>query len=214
MTANQVETTKNAPLGRRERKRLEIRAALTRAAFDLFAERGFDNVTVVEISERADFDPSTFFRHFGSKEAVLFTNLIDYIELVQPTLLARPADEALFDSVAATASELIRRVPFDLEQESLRVRLTAESASMHAQALVYRQMLLQHFTAAVAARLGVDPLRDPRPGFVAEIWLTAAEWYRDRALATGKPPKSGQKAIDETLKLIRQHVRVIGVDPD
>jgi AcrR family transcriptional regulator len=65
-------------LGRRDRKRLETRKGLAAVALELFAERGFDAVTVNDIADRADVDPSTFYRHFGSKEAVVFSDLGDW----------------------------------------------------------------------------------------------------------------------------------------
>jgi AcrR family transcriptional regulator len=42
------------------------------AALDLFAERGYENTTVIEIAERAGLTKSTFFRHFPDKREVLF----------------------------------------------------------------------------------------------------------------------------------------------
>ena len=42
------------------------------AALDLFAERGYENPTVIEIAERAGLTKSTFFRHFPDKREVLF----------------------------------------------------------------------------------------------------------------------------------------------
>lgn len=42
------------------------------AALDLFAERGYENTTVIEIAERAGLTKSTFFRHFQDKREVLF----------------------------------------------------------------------------------------------------------------------------------------------
>ncbi|MFD2416623.1 TetR/AcrR family transcriptional regulator [Amycolatopsis pigmentata] len=52
------------------------------AALELFAERGYENTTVVEIAERAGLTKSTFFRHFPDKREVLFggdtmSNLVD-----------------------------------------------------------------------------------------------------------------------------------------
>lgn len=64
-------------LGRRARKKLATRDSLRDAALDLMADRAFASVTVEEICERADVAPSTFFRHFPTKEDVVLTDLAD-----------------------------------------------------------------------------------------------------------------------------------------
>ena len=63
--------TPTAPLGRRERKKLEVRARIYAAARELFATQGFDATTVDEIAHTADVAPATFFNHFHSKQALL-----------------------------------------------------------------------------------------------------------------------------------------------
>lgn len=58
-------------MGRRERKAAETRLKLFRSALRLFAERGFQNVTVEDITEAADVGKGTFFNYFKSKDHVL-----------------------------------------------------------------------------------------------------------------------------------------------
>jgi AcrR family transcriptional regulator len=57
--------------GRRERKAAETRRTLFRAALKLFSERGFNNVTVEDITEAADVGKGTFFNYFPTKDHVL-----------------------------------------------------------------------------------------------------------------------------------------------
>lgn len=57
--------------GRRARKAAEMRDRIFRAAIELYAERGLANVTVEQITERADVGKGTFFNYFTNKEAIL-----------------------------------------------------------------------------------------------------------------------------------------------
>ena len=58
-------------MGRRQRRAAETRVRLFRCALQLFAERGFPNVTVEDITETADVGKGTFFNYFASKDHVL-----------------------------------------------------------------------------------------------------------------------------------------------
>ena len=66
-----MESEERSPLGRRERRRLEVRARVLEAATALFEERGYDATTVSDICERADIAYGTFFNHFPEKQDVL-----------------------------------------------------------------------------------------------------------------------------------------------
>ncbi|MCZ6465106.1 MAG: TetR family transcriptional regulator [Proteobacteria bacterium] len=61
-----------APASRRARKKERTRREIYSAAMQLFAERGFDEVTLEQICEAADVARGTFFLHFPSKSALLF----------------------------------------------------------------------------------------------------------------------------------------------
>jgi AcrR family transcriptional regulator len=56
---------------RRQRRGTEIRKRLFRAALDLFAERGFADTTVEDITNAADVGKGTFFNYFPSKDHLL-----------------------------------------------------------------------------------------------------------------------------------------------
>jgi AcrR family transcriptional regulator len=58
-------------MGRRQRKREETRTRIFEQAMRLFAERGFVNTPVEEITEAADVAKGTFFNYFPTKEAIL-----------------------------------------------------------------------------------------------------------------------------------------------
>jgi AcrR family transcriptional regulator len=64
------------------------RNALTNALIELTLEKGYDAVTVRDLSERASIGYATFFRHFSDKDAlladVLEGTLNDILELIQP----------------------------------------------------------------------------------------------------------------------------------
>ena len=65
-------STKTPPrAGRRERHRTETRDRLYRSALALFAERGFLETTVEDITEAADVGKGTFFNYFPTKEHIL-----------------------------------------------------------------------------------------------------------------------------------------------
>ncbi len=66
-----IHPARNLALGRRERRKQEVRARILCVARELFAKHGFEATTVDEIARAADVVPATFFNHFQSKQALL-----------------------------------------------------------------------------------------------------------------------------------------------
>ena len=59
------------PPGRRQRRSADIRDRLFRSALELFAQKGFAETTVEDITEAADVGKGTFFNYFPSKDHIL-----------------------------------------------------------------------------------------------------------------------------------------------
>src|SRR4051812_5114777 len=87
------------PAGRRAQKKNRTRHDLMAAANRLFAEQGFDETTTEHIAEAADVSQRTFFRHFPSKEAVLYGDTDDLREQMRRALDLRPRDEPVLVAV-------------------------------------------------------------------------------------------------------------------
>src|SRR5271169_6716594 len=56
---------------RRSRRSAELKERLFRAALSLFAQKGFAETTVVDITNTADVGKGTFFNYFPSKDHIL-----------------------------------------------------------------------------------------------------------------------------------------------
>jgi AcrR family transcriptional regulator len=90
-----------------DRKRRRAKEAIRRAALELFSERGFDAVSVTDIAQRAEVGRTTFFRYFGDKQEVLFS---DPAEAVAEASQRPTAPEEPIGSLLAAALAAARRL--------------------------------------------------------------------------------------------------------
>ncbi|HWY43475.1 MAG TPA: TetR family transcriptional regulator [Candidatus Sulfotelmatobacter sp.] len=71
-TSHPYDSNLNLPVAsRRERRSAETRERLFRSALQLFAQKGFEETTVEDITEAADVGKGTFFNYFPSKDHIL-----------------------------------------------------------------------------------------------------------------------------------------------
>lgn len=170
--------------GLRERRKALTAAELEAAAYRLFGERGFDNVTVDDIAAEADVSRRTFFRYFASKEDVLLADHFVQLARLREAMAARPKDEPIITALRNAVLSLTSDFEERKEKVILRARLMRDTPSLQARSLVHQQLWENAMQEMVAERLGVDPVKDLRPGVVAAaalaamrvaftIWLTA-----------------------------------------
>jgi AcrR family transcriptional regulator len=85
--------------GLRERKKAETRRELMYVAIRLFAERGFDHVTVEDITAEANVSPSTFFRYFDSKAGAVYGLAGHRLDELSAVIEQRPPKASVLDVV-------------------------------------------------------------------------------------------------------------------
>ncbi len=107
-------TVQPVPAGLRRRKRERTADRIYSAAVRLFTERGFENVTVQDITDAAHVGKGTFFNYFPTKEAVLNRFLEEYGEDVREFAEALPPGLDPGESLGALVAFLGSRILEDV----------------------------------------------------------------------------------------------------
>ena len=138
-------TIVEAPLGRREKRKQEIRARIEDAAYRLFKLQGVEETSIEQICVEADVARRTFYGHFANKHALLGGLGISRIyNQTEPMLRQLMADQsttrgrlaAMIDYIASNFStyqeidlQLILIAPSTLAENTEQQREIGNSAS-------------------------------------------------------------------------------------
>lgn len=98
----------------------DTREVIREAAFRLFAIQGYEVTTVDEIVREAGAARSTFFRLYGSKEAVVFPDHDRLLQLVEARLRSATAGSA--ESALDSVADAVKVVLFHYVAEGARAR--------------------------------------------------------------------------------------------
>lgn len=142
--------------GLRERKKARTRRTIQEQALRLFAEQGYDATTVEQIAEAAEVSPSTFFRYFPTKEAVVLQD--DYDALLRTALAEQPADAPLGVVLRGTFRDAFARIPREEQDEILtRARLQISIPALRARTLDNLLGTVDALSESLALRYGREP---------------------------------------------------------
>lgn len=171
--------------GRRSRKKNRTRTDLIEAGARLFAANGFDETTTNDIAESADVSQRTLFRHFPTKESLLYGDMDELRTELGEAFAARPDGEPVLTSVREAMLSLADNFNRNRERRLLQGRLAAAypSVSAYSRATVQAEWERAIITAAAHA-MGVDPTDDPRPEIIAGATMSAIR-HATRQWTTG-----------------------------
>lgn len=189
--------TEQAPL--RERKRRRAQEAIVDAAFGLFAERGFADVTVTEIAERAEVGRTTFFRYFGDKQEVLFADEQNLVEQLHQWGGERPRQPPTFrealDQARAALAALCAAVTADARRYRLHERLVADNPELHDRG----ERKLLRLTEEMATILRAQGVAPREATLAAHLALAC---YRAGKTTAGTNPHALGQAVDQSFDLL------------
>jgi len=146
----------------RDRKRRRAEEAIRRAALELFSERGYDQVSVTEIAERAEVGRTTFFRYFGDKQEVLFPDpRQESAEAVagvgRPATAIGSSLPAALRSVRALVTAFVGHITADPVDYDRHQRLVRQNPELYARSLVKQRGYADLLTAQLRG-WGADPV--------------------------------------------------------
>ncbi|HEY0936765.1 MAG TPA: TetR family transcriptional regulator [Trebonia sp.] len=175
------------------------RERLAGAAFALFDERGYEQTTVDDITERAGLGRTTFFRHYRSKEDVIFPDhdmLLAQVGERLRTSSHRTALAAVSDAVRLVLRHYIDEGDVARHRYALTSRVPALRDREIASVARYQRLFREFIASWMADTAEPDPLR-------AELMaaaVVAAHNYVLRRWLRGESPDPADE-VDAALSL-------------
>jgi AcrR family transcriptional regulator len=153
-------------LGLRERKKQRTRQHIADTARRLFAERGFERVTVAQIAREAEVAPATVFNYFPAKEDLFYSRLEAFEERLLGAIRARDPQQSVLAAFGAFLfgqdGVLAMRSPGgeDAATEQIRTitRVITESPALLARERQVFDDYARTLGALLAEETGEDPV--------------------------------------------------------
>jgi AcrR family transcriptional regulator len=186
-------------MGLRERKKRQTRQLIAETAWRLFADRGFDRVTVAEVARHAQVAVATVFNYFPTKEDLFYDRLEAFGEHLVDAVATRPAGApalAAFRGALLESGGLLAQVEAGDPQALERLRTVNRVIAASPSLLAREQQAINRTAAALAALLAADtgaPQGDPDAQVAANalvgVQRALVDYTRRRVLADEDPAR-------------------------
>jgi mycofactocin system transcriptional regulator len=176
-----VLTTKTAEVagGRRGRPPGTSRRELELIALRLFTEQGFDNTTIEQIAAEAGVSKRTFFRYFGSKTSVLWSEFDHEVDVIRAALAGVPAGVPMMDAIRRAVVAANHYGPQDVPELRMRMNLIGNVPALQSSAAVHYDAWERAISDFAATRTG-QPADSLYPLAVGRATLAACRAAYDR----------------------------------
>jgi len=182
--------------GLRERKKQQTRLLIAHAARRLFAERGFEAVTVAEVARAAEVSEATVFNYFPTKEDLFYSGLEAFEEELLSTIRQREPGESILAAfgrfVLAPRGLLAARDAEAVERLAAISRVISDSPAL----LAREQQIFAGYTASLAALIAEETgaeADDVEPWVVANAMMgvhrALVHYTRGQIVAGSRNPR-------------------------
>jgi len=127
----------------RQRKKDATHQAISDAAWDLFAEKGYEETSVNDIAERANVAPRTFFRYFPTKEDVVYPEFEEMLQVVRDEFFQRPSDEPVMTSLITSMERMSQTMTASSLRNQQRLMMLKRSPELSISDYLRRRMTSQ-----------------------------------------------------------------------
>lgn len=183
----------------RDAHKSRTRRAIEDAAWALFAERGYDGVTLAEVAEAAGVGLRTVFRYFPRKDLLLDGDEVEMRAAVAAALAVVPTGTPLSVMLRHAAREAVCARSLDCERERLRAALARTTPAIAARELTRDAERTALLASELTRRLGAGP-EDLRPAVLAGAVTGAIRGAQQRWLE--RPDLDPAALVDEALEML------------
>jgi len=158
--------------GLRELHKQQTQQLISDAASSLFAERGFDGVTVAEVARAAGVSEMTVFNHFPTKEDLFFAKMEFFEERLLDAVRGRATGVSALEAFRRPVVDGCRKLGENANAERIARAASLIGASPPLQ--VREREIVARFTDLLAALLAIEtgkPPDDVEPRAVADALM-------------------------------------------
>ena len=184
-------------MGLRELKKEQTRQLIADTAWQLFADRGFDKVSVAEVARAAQVAEATVFNYFPSKEDLFYSRLESFWTRLADAVSARPDGQPVLDAfrhALLAESGLLGQLESGDPDALTRLRTVNRIVAASPALLAREQQVMSRAASDLAARLAAETgasAADLRPQVAANALIgvhrALIDYVRRRVLADDTP---------------------------
>jgi AcrR family transcriptional regulator len=166
--------------GLRERKKQQTREQIADAARRLFADRGFDAVTVAQVARAANVSEVTVFNYFSTKEDLFYGGMQFFEETLLDAVRERAPGESVLEAFRRPVLNGFKALAADERAKMITTAGKLISASPALEA--HEREIVARYTRQLSDQLAEEA--GARPGDVAAMGVASALMGVQRALVS------------------------------